>query len=431
MAAGKGYSEFRTGWPVVLAAMLGICFGLSPVPFYSMGMLAPALAKAFGWSFAEILGGFPIMTFAVLFASPVVGWLSDRYGVRRIALTSLVLFALCFMSFALSDGNLTRFYVTWGVMAVLGAGSLPVTWTRAVNNRFEVRKGLALGLTLLGTGLFGFFVKPFLAYVLAHWGWRGGYVSLGALSLILAFPVALFAFHDVGGRQTVAERRQMAAERAAATPGLTFGETLRDWRFWVIGVAFLPISFAVGGPIPNMENILKLQGFTPGEVVSLAQLIGLSVIVGRIGGGWLIDRVWAPGAAFVLLSLPAAACWGFTHHLSYAIAATCIGVLGFAAGVEYDLMAFLVARYFGMKSYGAIYGTLYGFFAVGAGFGPVVFGRVFDQTHSYASALIMAAAMFLGGALLLLFLGRYRDFGAPSAVEVLARAETVMDARPD
>ena len=414
MAESKGYSEFRTGWPVVLASMLGIGLGLSPVPFYTIGMLAPELAREFGWAFGDIMAGLPIMTFAVLVASPIVGLLADRVGVRPIALISVVLFGFSFMAFAANPGDIRFFYANWAIMAVLGAGTLPITWTRAVNNRFEDRKGFALGLSLLGTGVFGFLVKPFTAFVIDAYGWRAAYMAVGALPLILAFPVAWFAFHDVGDRnQSAADRRESDALRAAATPGLTFSETLRNWRFWGLAIAFVPISFGVGGPIPNMENIVKTAGFSGPDMVSLVSLIGLSVIAGRVVGGWLIDRFWAPGIAFFMLSAPALACWMFAHgDLTYATAAGSIILIGFAAGVEYDLMAFLVARYFGLKSYGAIYGSLYGFFALGAGIGPVVFGRAFDATGNYDGPLMLSAGLLVAGAVLLLLLGRYRTFGA-------------------
>ena len=90
--------EFKAGWPVVMAAMFGIGLGLSPVPFYTIGMLAPELNKAFGWEFSAIMGGLPIMTLGVLVASPLVGWLADRHGVRQVALISIVLFALSLAS---------------------------------------------------------------------------------------------------------------------------------------------------------------------------------------------------------------------------------------------------------------------------------------------------------------------------------------------
>lgn len=427
-AAKGGYGEFKLGWPVVLSAMLGIGLGLSPLPFYTIGILAPELAREFGWGFAEILGGLPIMTFAVLLASPLVGLLADRIGVRTVALWSLLLFGLAFAGFAASNGNITLFYITWGIMALVGAGTLPVTWTRAVNNRFEVHKGLALGLSLVGTGLFGFACKPYTAWLVEEFGWRIAYLGVAALPLLIALPIAFILFHDVGGRTvTAAERRVADAERKAVTPGKTFGEALRDWRFWILAVAFVPISFAVGGPIPNIENILRSNGFEAGDIVTLASLIGLSVIGGRLLGGWLIDRFWAPGVAFVLLSAPAVACWllaqGTTDPV---IAGLSIVLIGFAAGVEYDLMAFMVARYFGLKSYGGIYGALYGFFALGAGIGPVIFGQYFDRTGSYETILIYSAVGLVGGAALLLLMGKYRTFG-PDRVEAVAAAQRTTD----
>ena len=126
-AALDGSQEFRRGWGVVLAALLGIGLGLSPVPFYTIGMLAPELNKAFGWAFSAMMMGLPIMTLGVLVASPLVGLLADRFGVRRVALSSIVLFSLSFMAFGLNPGSITLFYLNWAVMSVVGAGPLPVT----------------------------------------------------------------------------------------------------------------------------------------------------------------------------------------------------------------------------------------------------------------------------------------------------------------
>jgi MFS family permease len=423
--------EFARGWPVVLSAMLGIGLGLSPVPFYTIGILAPHLATAFGWGFGQILFGVTITTFVVILISPMIGILSDRFGVRIIALISVALFGLSFMGFALSNGSIVLFYVNWGLVAALGAGTLPITWTRAVNNHFEIRKGLALGLSLLGTGLFGYLVKPYTAWLIAEHGWRFAYLAIGALPLVIALPVAFLAFHDVGpARQTAAQRRAGDAARRAVTPGLTAGAAFADWRFWLMGLAFVPIAFTVGGVIPNLENILKLARFAPSQVVGLASIVGLSVVVGRTAGGWLVDRFWAPGVAFFLLGIPAGACWMLAHGpYAYGVTAGAIFLVGFAAGVEYDLMAFMVARYFGMKSYGVIYGALYSFFSLGAGIGPPIFGVAFDRTHSYGGPLTISAGAMLTGALMLLALGRYRVFAQPAGAAILAEAEARFDTR--
>jgi MFS family permease len=417
LSAGANPSEkreFKRGWPIVLASMFGIALGLSPMPFYTIGIFAPTLAHEFNWTFAQIFAGITCTTLGVIIASPAVGFAADRFGVRPVALTSVVFFGLSFMALGLSNGSLPLFYATWFLLAVLGAGTLPITWTRAVNNGFHSGKGLALGLSLLGTGLFGYVIKPLAAWLMVEFGWRGAYVAIGALPLLIALPLGLLCFRDPGER-VVDPRQRLAAARsqAASTPGSTMRETMAQWRFWLIALSFVSLAFAVGGLIPNMENILRIAGFQHSDIVRLTSLIGLSVIFGRIIGGWLIDRFWAPGVGLILLGAPAIACLILANPgLTGRNAMTSICLIGLAAGAEYDLLAFMVARYFGMKSYGSIYGALYSFFALGAGVGPVVFGSNFDRTHAYTESLHLACALFIIPAVALLSLGRYRQFAA-------------------
>jgi MFS family permease len=410
--AKVGYAEFRKGWPIVLSSMLGIGLGLSPLPFYTTGVFAPHLAKAFGWKIGDIMGGITITTLMVLWAGPLVGFLAARFGVRRVAIISLVLFSFAFMGFALSNGSLIQYYVTWGLVAVLGAGTLPITWTRAVNHWFDARKGLALGISLMGTGLFGFFSKAITTGLINEFGWRGAYIGLGLLPLLIATPVALIAFRDRDPAKPADD-----ADTAPA-PGLTFGQTVREWRFWLMAIAFVPISFALAGPIPNMENILKTGGVSPETVLHLTPFIGLSALSGRLVGGWLLDRFWAPGIAFVILCLPGFSCWILAHGpLGFDGALLSIALIGFAVGVEYDMMAFFVARYFGMRSYTVTYGVLYVFFSIGAGVGPLVFGRSFDANGSYNFILMLSFAFLVAGAAAFLTLGAYRKFEpVPEAV---------------
>jgi MFS family permease len=417
-APGERYDghdhEFRDGWPVVLSSMLGIALGLSPLPFYTIGVFAPHLAKAFGWSQGQIMAGLTVTTLMVLWAGPVVGILATRWPVRRVAIGSLVLFGLAFMSLALSSGSLVQYYLTFAAIAVLGAGTLPITWTKVVNHRFDRRKGLALGISLMGTGIFGFFSKGLTAWLIMRFGWRGGFVGIGLLPLVIALPVALALFHDTGPTPV----RPGAPARAEG--GLTLAEALRDRRFWTMAAGFLIVSFALAGPVPNLERMLALAGIAPTTVIRLTSLIGLSALTGRLIGGWLVDRIWAPGVAFVILSAPALSCWLLAGAvLTPQVAAFAICLVGFALGVEYDLMAFFIARYFGLRSYTGIYGILYVFFSLGAGLGPLVFGLDFDRHGNFHLSLLAAVAVLLITGTLFLTLGKYRSF-APQPTSAAA-----------
>lgn len=400
----QGYAEFRRGWKVVFASLMGIGLGLSPLPIYTIGVFAPHFMAEFGWSIAEIMAGITITTIALLGAGPLAGWLAGRFGVRPVVLVSLILFGLSFMGLGLSNGSLPLFYANWAVITLFGAGTLPITWTKAVNHWFDVRKGLALGLAMTGTGLFGILCKPFLAWLIPLAGWRTSYVVLGLLPILIAFPIAYFMFRDT-------DTHPDAPVKATKPGGLSFQQAIRDWRFWLLFVSFLPVSLALSGPVPNMENLLSNSGIDAATIVTLTPLIGFSAIVGRLAGGWLLDRFWAPVVGFILLSLPAIACFLFMQAgLTPGVAAIAIFLIGFALGIEYDLMAYLVARYFGLKAYSSIYSLLYISFAVGAGFGPLFFGWSFDRNGNYHAILFASCIMLVLSAALLLLLGSYRKF---------------------
>ena len=411
MQTGEGYDEFRRGWKIVLSSLLGIGLGLSPLPYYTLGVFAPHLTAAFGWPIDRIMFGLTVMTLMVLWAAPLTGLLAQKYGVRRIAITSIILFSLAFMSLGLMTNSLTHFYLTWALIAIVGAGTLPITFTRAVNGWFDRKRGFALGLSLMGTGIFGFFSKGLTAALIDAVGWRGAYVGLGLLPLLIALPAALLLLRE-------SPVVQAEGEAAAVHPGgLTLRQTLLDWRFWLMAIGFFIISFALGGIPPNLEKILSDTGMPLSTVLGLTSLVGLSAIAGRVIGGWLVDAFWAPAIAFFMLAMPAISCWLLAgSDLDTTNAAVAILLVGFALGVEFDLMAFMLGRYFGLKSYTMSYAILYVFFSLGAGFGPWAFASRYGIDGSYAPALTLAAVALVLVAASFLLLGRYREFADEKAI---------------
>lgn len=409
------FVEFKYGWPVVLAGSLGISLGMSPLPFYTIGVFAQPLSQEFGWGIDQIMYGLVPFCLATVISAPFAGYLSDRFGVRQVALISILLFALGMMAFALNNGSLPLYFFLWAMLSFVGAGTLPITYTKAISRWFQHKRGLALGMALVGTGIGGALAKIYAATLIDAVGWRMAYVGVGFLPLIVALPVVYLLFRDVDDPKV--ERRVKALETARPEGagsnqlyGYTFAQCLREWRFWLLCAIFLPLSFAIGGPIPNLETMLASKGFDRGDAIILASFLGYSVYVGRVLAGYLLDFVWAPILACVLQMMPAISMFIFaTADPSYGQMVIAIVTLGVAAGVEYDLLAYLVARYFGMKSYARIYGTLYAFFGLGAGFGPAIFGAIYGRTGSYDMAMNVAMWVFVACSLSFLLLGRYRD----------------------
>ncbi|MGD1954043.1 MAG: MFS transporter [Sphingomonadales bacterium] len=400
--------EVARGWPVVAACMLGMMFGISAVPFYSLGIFAVPVIEEFGWTRAQYQGAFSFMLAGAL-AGPFTGWLCDKVGNRVVALTSITLFALSFASIGvLTTQNVWTFYGCWAVMAFVAQGTGPIPWTRAIGEWFYARRGLALGLALMGSGIAAFMLPPLVTAIIGAVGWRMTYVVLGAMIFCVAFPAIWWGLRPAP--QWVLDDGARVAGSMSARYGNTLGEALRSYRFWVIAASFSFISLGVAGIISNLVPLLVDRGFTPANAANFAAIIGASVILGRVIVGSLLDRFWGPGIAFVLMALPAASCLVLASaDLPLVLTGLAVFVVGVAAGAEFDIIAYFVTRYFGLKHYGKIYGVIYTIFFFGAGLAPLIFARVYDKAASYDPILLVSAATFLGSAALLLTLGRYPD----------------------
>ena len=400
-------AEFRRGGAVLFAAALGTAFGASPIPFNSAGPFTKPLADEFGWGRGDIQLALFWFTLAVVFTVPLVGGLADRIGVRKVAIGTLALFGVTYAALALTPASLFAFYLLWVLMGALGGGSTPVTWTRAINAWFVHNRGLALALTLMGTGVTAAFLPSVATWLIEHHGWRKAFLGIALLPLLVALPVVVWLFREPE------EPGATSPVTPVTRTGASVGQALRDYRFWVIAGAILCVSIGVGGSIPNFQPLLMDRGFQPQEAARFAGVIGVSVIVGRLVTGFLIDRYWAPLVTLPLLALPALACALLAQPQVPAAAAILSAMLiGLAAGAETDLLAYLTARYFGLAHYGRLYGLQYSVFGFASGISPFLFGKVFDVTGSYQPILYVAAVLFVLGACVLLTLGRYPTFAA-------------------
>lgn len=394
--------EFRRGWMILVASFLGVAVGLTGLPFYSYGLFAGELEAEFGWSRSQTQLPMLFQTCGLLVMLPVVGWACDKYGARPVALLSMVGFAIAFGALTLLGPNVEQFFLTVFFVGLLGAGTTPVTWTRAINAAFNRNRGLALGITLTGTGVTAFVVPILATQVIDNHGWRTGFLALAALPALLGIPIVAMMFR---------ENDSDASTAKVLATGLSLREGLRNYRFALIAAAFLVISFGIGGAIPNLFPLYREAGFSSDAAAGILSLIGLSVIAGRLVTGMLLDRLWAPGVATFLMCLPAMSCYLLTTgSISGTDAVVSTVLLGLAAGAEFDIIAYLASRYFGMRSYSKLYSYLYIAFAVGAAVAPGLFGQVYDSQGSYDMILRISAALFLLGGLSLLGLGSYPDF---------------------
>ena len=397
-------SEFRRGGKPLAAAVVGVACGASPLPFNVLPLVMGPIHAEFGWDFASISAGVTVFGLIASLLAPVFGGLADRYGVRRVALLSLLAFGLVFGSFWFLPSNLVGYYAFWAVLGLVGIGSTPVTWSRAISLWFSQNRGLALGIMLLGTSIAGILVPQIANAAIERGGWRLAFPVLALLPLLIALPLGLAWFRE----PRPDERPAGVTDASGNIVGMTLREAASGYRFWVLIASILLIALSYGGAHIHMAQMVKLHGFDTGTAAQVMGVVALGILSGRVIVGLLFDRFWAPGVAFPVLLLPAVACW-LLMGTGGTLGAIMVGgfMLGFAAGAESDVIAYLAARYFGMKHYGRIYGVLYMPFGIGSAISPILYGLSRDGTGNYDDMLSAAMVMFAVGGALLLTMGRY------------------------
>lgn len=404
--------EFRTHWRALAATTVGVCFSVMGMPVYTFGAFSGPMTREFGWSLASFQAVQLFLTLTIVVLAPFVGLLCDRYGARRVALIAIVAYSGAYALLGLAGPTTTSFYAGAVLLGICGAGTLPIVWTRTVNALFSRRRGFALGIALTGSAVFAAAGPAYTTAMIQNYGWRMAWVAIGALPLLLAWPV-IFAWFR--------ESRRPAAHGASITgvaplPGLTLREALASWRFWLIITAFALVTFSVGGLNLNFFPMFATKGIPQAEAAKILGAFGLSVAVGRLAMGWVIDRVWAPGVSAVVLSLPAIGCFLFMGEtLEPRTAVIACAFVGLAAGAEFDFAAFLTAKYFGLKHYGRIYGLVIGPMSVAVAIAAATVAMVRDRTGSFDAALPWLAALFVIGGMSLLALGRYPKFEGETA----------------
>lgn len=400
---GSDFSEFKRGWRVVLLGLFGICTSITAALLYAFGTLVIPLEQAFGWSRGDLQASITFLFAGVAISTQVVGGLYRRYGLRRVAIVSIVLQTLGYFAITQIQGSIGWLYLAFFAMPIVCAGTIAITWTQLVNLWFERNRGLALAIILCGTGLMAMVLPPLLSRLIAAYGWQAGFYALGAMPLLFTLPLALWWLRlpsQAIGTHTA------EAGRPLVLTGMSFRQALRSGMYWGFNVALiLSVSLTVG-MVTNIVPMLQSKGLSAQQAAQVFSTFGISIIAGRLLVGYLLDRYSPSIVSAVSLLLPALGCAIFYFSAGQSLpllvlATLCIGA---SAGAEFDLAAFLMARYFGLKDYARIFGLHLCLITIVSGLVPMLFGHLYDVYGSYSAVLVCCFCCAIIGPTILLWL---------------------------
>ena len=394
-------AEFKRGWHILLLATLGVATCVTATVLYGFGVLVIPLQQSFGLARADLQLSITCLFLGAGIACHLAGVLNQRYGMRGVTTLSLLALSLGYLALTLFHGTLWHLYVGFALLAFAGVGTLQVTWSHLVNEWFERNRGLALAIVLSGTGLAASILPPLLTWSIGRWDWRAGFVVMAAPTLLLTLPLTLLWMRGPA--------RIASAHRSPNTvlPGESWSSAIRGRKFWTLTVALTLAVSAVLGLLTSVIPLLRDKGFDAATASGIFSSFGVSLVAGRIVVGYLLDRLWPAGVSAAALALPAIGCVMLVTINSSvpALVAAC-ALIGIGTGAEFDISAYLLARYFGMRDFGRLYGLLLAIVTFASALAPALFAVLYKSTGSYDSMLKVAVCCFLLGPGLLLTLGQ-------------------------
>jgi len=386
----KNRQPFFYGYIIIVAGFFiqAVVWGASN----SFGIFFDPLINEFGWSRATISGAASLGFLVHGCSSIVLGNLNDRFGPRIIMSCCGILLGLGFFLMATINSP-WQLYLFYGLIAAMGLGGIDVIPLSTISRWFKKKRGMMSGIIKVGTGV-GMLVMPFfINWLIKYYGWRNSFIVLAFIITFAVLFLARFLVRDPIQKAQFIDNGYNSSKKNEPEEGLDFREAICTRQLWTVCLVYFIILFCVYTILMHIVQHAIDLGIQTTVAAGILSTVGGVSITGRFLMGGAGDKIGEKSALQIcLLCLFLSLCWlqaVQTLWMFYLFAA----VYGFAHGGFFSLVSPLVAKLFGTKSHGLLFGIVIFSSTIGGAIGPFLAGYIFDMTSSYQSVFLSLAVL--------------------------------------
>jgi MFS family permease len=403
-AVGKARKVFYGYW-VMLACFVLHAIGSGEF-FYGFSVFYTPILLEFGWSSAVTAGAFSLSRLEGGLEGPVVGWLVDRVGPRKLLVVGVVLSALGFFAMTQVDSVLLLYLVYGGLLSIGYNTGFVHSMASMVAQWFIRRRSFAMSIYALAAGIGGSVIVPLLARSIAALGWRSTAMICGASLLVVGIPLSLIVRDRPEDMGLLPDGMDPSELKSATVGGsspeglgleteFTARQVFETSTFWTLMLGECFRSFLLGSVVIHQIPYLMSIGL-PEETA--ANILGLMItlsIIGRLAFGSLGDY-WSKRKLLVIaMFLQAVGIFVFSQATGVLHAYAFVAIYGIAYGGAIPLLYSFRGELFGRRRYATISGAVAPFKMIGNVVGPVFAGYIFDVYGDYRLAFYIFAVLAL------------------------------------
>jgi MFS transporter, OFA family, oxalate/formate antiporter len=376
---------------------------------YAWSVFVKPVVAATGWDKGAVATTFMIIIGMIGLAAAFGGILVDKKGPKFVCTLGVVLYGVGVLlgGFAISSGNIWFLYIGYGVIGGIGNGLAYVVPIATLIRWFPDRRGLIMGLSVMGFGLGAFFIGKIVPGLINNMGVINSFFVLGAIYLIVNTLAALTLRNPPAG--WLPDGFTPSAKTVSAADSFSWEEAKKTPQWYMIwGMLFLNVSAGMGlisklSPMAQ-EVISAAKGITDPAQLAIAGggvLATASIFngLGRLFWSAVSDKIGRKNV-FLIMFATQAALYFYLPMVTSVLVFTIIAcyLLACLGG------GFAVMPSFAADSFGPTYiGKVYGFVLTAWGAAGVAGGYAFKMFDKQQSLYIAAGLLIAGFAVTLMF----------------------------
>lgn len=353
---------------------------------YSYPLLFEPVSKDFGAD-VQTMNYLPTVAGLLgLFLAPLAGPLVDKWSAKGLMLIGLASMIVGLLGMA-SARSVMQFAVIGGVTFGIANTLLgPMSGSAVISRWFTSTRGRALGIAAIGTSIGGIIMPLVVADAVATTGWRGGLRMIALATALIAVPLLLFRFWDRPSDRGLAPELATVGSAAIAgddEPPATSRQILGRPAFWFFT---LSLSLLLGCYTSMLANLGQFQadlGIAVSDAKWVFPSLAVAGIFGKLGFGYLADRIPLKLGLAAAIGLTAAATYLFSLAPSHAVILGGGVILGVATGGMLPVWNAMVPAIFGVANYGRTMGLMMPIIGVVVTPSFALVGALRDVTASY------------------------------------------------
>ena len=409
---GAGRKPIYYGWYIV-ATCIFVAFVTNGAR-NSFGIFVIPMSEEFEWSRGTISFAAALGFLVNGVTQPFMGQLLDRFGGRRVIVSSIAIFGVATVALSLTFHYLFLIFI-FGVVSSIALSGMSLNNTGTLLSRwFRRRRATVVGLNASGLSAGGLLLVPLGMYLLQSTNWRITWIAFGILILVLSVPLAYFFLRDDprdmdlnpdGDESTPGASPGATASRVAGILDTDrWAQSLRSMPMWQMTIAYFACGYTTAVLSVHFVPFADSLGIGPQTAAFIfALMMGLNV-AGSIGAGILSDKFsrknmlalvyFVRGTAYMLM-LAAVEFLG--------LGATALLIFAVVAGISWiataPLTTALIADVYGVRALGTISGIAFLVHAAGSFISIWLAGELFDLTGSYTVPFTIAGLMLFPASL--------------------------------